>query len=318
MGNCSNLCAVSDPKQALPKVNMEEIDIAVKPSVSPSAEPPPKQQSEKNDYIELQIEKRDDLHVQDKKTGFSKQLSKLDQDPSSSIQKKEEPLGGIKEAPSSGDASGSGSASQSIHNNKLINSTIGVFERKTLPPITLENNAVYSGEWKNGMRDGHGVQTWPDGSRYEGQWIEDKANGKGKLIHADGDIYEGDWVNDKANGEGTYMHANGAKYVGHWKDDKQNGRGVESWPDGAKYDGEYKEGKKHGKGTLHFADGSWYQGSFDCNDIHGYGVYMWPDDRRYEGDWLRNKMHGEGKKDGLFTLDNILILFKYIYFHISD
>ena len=43
------------------------------------------------------------------------------------------------------------------------------------------------------MRDGYGVQTWPDSSRYEGEWVEDKANGKGKLIHADGDIYEGEW-----------------------------------------------------------------------------------------------------------------------------
>jgi hypothetical protein len=42
-------------------------------------------------------------------------------------------------------------------NNKLVKDTIGVLERKKLPAITLENGAVYVGEWKNGMRDGEGV-----------------------------------------------------------------------------------------------------------------------------------------------------------------
>lgn len=34
------------------------------------------------------------------------------------------------------------------------------------------------GFWKNGQRDGHGIQTWPDSSRYEGDWVEDKVKYK--------------------------------------------------------------------------------------------------------------------------------------------
>lgn len=49
-----------------------------------------------------------------------------------------------------------------------------MFERKLLSPITLENGAVYTGEWKNGMRDGKGIQVWPDESKYEGQWLGKK------------------------------------------------------------------------------------------------------------------------------------------------
>ena len=30
------------------------------------------------------------------------------------------------------------------------------------------------------MRDGKGVQEWPDGSKYEGVWDGDKANGKAR------------------------------------------------------------------------------------------------------------------------------------------
>jgi hypothetical protein len=120
---------------------------------------------------------------------------------------------------------------------RLVSSTVGVFERKNLPSLTMEDGAIYSGQWKNGKRDGIGYQIWPDGSNYEGEWAEDKANGKGKLKHADGDIYEGMWKNDKAEGFGTYLHTNGTKYVGFWVADKQDGKGVENWPDGAKYEG---------------------------------------------------------------------------------
>lgn len=30
-------------------------------------------------------------------------------------------------------------------------------ERKALPPITLPNGAIYTGQWKNDIRDGYGA-----------------------------------------------------------------------------------------------------------------------------------------------------------------
>lgn len=42
---------------------------------------------------------------------------------------------------------------------------------------------------KSSMRDGLGVQLWPDGSKYEGMWRSGKCNGKGRMTHANGDIY---------------------------------------------------------------------------------------------------------------------------------
>lgn len=62
------------------------------------------------------------------------------------------------------------------------------------------------------MRDGYGVQIWPDGARYEGEWRRNKAHGKGKFWHVDGDVFDGEWKDDKANGYGVYTHQNGAKY----------------------------------------------------------------------------------------------------------
>jgi hypothetical protein len=44
-------------------------------------------------------------------------------------------------------------------------------EDKSLPvlgPYLLENDIVYLGQWKNGMRHGEGKQIWRDNSLYEG------------------------------------------------------------------------------------------------------------------------------------------------------
>lgn len=145
--------------------------------------------------------------------------------------------------------------------------------RETRDSVTLENGARYQGEWHldTNVRQGKGVQVWPDGSMYEGYWADNKANGKGRLIHADGDVYDGNWKDDKAHGFGTYSHLDGAKYRGMWKEDKQHGNGLETWPDGASYNGNYVEGRKHGHGCFTWADKSTYTGDFVDNNIEGYG-----------------------------------------------
>jgi hypothetical protein len=51
---------------------------------------------------------------------------------------------------------------------------------------------VYEGEWMNNMRDGYGVQVWPDGAKYSGYWMQNKAHGQGKFDHVDGDVYDGE------------------------------------------------------------------------------------------------------------------------------
>ena len=48
------------------------------------------------------------------------------------------------------------------------------------------------------MKEGFGVQIWPNGAIYEGTWKQNKANGSGKFIHPDGDYYDGDWKDNKA------------------------------------------------------------------------------------------------------------------------
>jgi hypothetical protein len=55
---------------------------------------------------------------------------------------------------------------------------------------------------KTQIKEGRGIEIWPDGSIYEGWWKDDKPNGKGREIKANGDIYDGNWKDDKAHGFG--------------------------------------------------------------------------------------------------------------------
>lgn len=55
------------------------------------------------------------------------------------------------------------------------------------------NGGIYTGDWKGGFRDGHGLMIWSDGAKYEGQWKYGRPNGKGLWKHIDGDSYYGQW-----------------------------------------------------------------------------------------------------------------------------
>lgn len=169
-------------------------------------------------------------------------------------------------------------------------------EREMRPMVRLQSGSSYVGEWRKdtNVREGRGVQVWPDGSLYEGYWQDSKANFFGRLLHKDGDIYQGEWLDDKADGFGYYFHQDGSLYRGFWKNDTQNGQGVERWPDGSKFEGSYVQGVKQGHGTFTWADGNCYEGDFEANNIQGKGSYRWSDGRVYQGEWKDNKMHGTG------------------------
>lgn len=40
---------------------------------------------------------------------------------------------------------------------------------------------IILGEWKEGLMDGEGEYTWPDGKKYVGGWKSGKMFGKGKM-----------------------------------------------------------------------------------------------------------------------------------------
>lgn len=81
--------------------------------------------------------------------------------------------------------------------------------------------AVYDGDWIRGLREGHGVLTYKDGSYcYAGSWKSDIRHGEGKMTLNNVGYYEGSWANDLREGKGIMKYSNGDVYEGFWKEDK--------------------------------------------------------------------------------------------------
>jgi hypothetical protein len=94
---------------------------------------------------------------------------------------------------------------------------------------TAKGSAVYTGEFRQGKKHGHGVKTWPWGDRYEGAFADDYKEGWGTYTWGErsvfaGDRYEGGFALDRRNGFGLYVWASGDSYAGPWKDDAITGR----------------------------------------------------------------------------------------------
>ena len=86
------------------------------------------------------------------------------------------------------------------------------------------NNGVwestYEGEYKNGIREGHGKFTHADGSVHEGTFINGQLMGKGTVITDDGHYYEGNFINYRCHGKGKQIMANGSIMEGWFVSDE--------------------------------------------------------------------------------------------------
>ena len=117
--------------------------------------------------------------------------------------------------------------------------------------VTLkEGNTVYKGQTANGKRNGLGVLYMGDSVAYSGQWKDGLRQGQGQVTDSLGRLIEGVWDHDTivsgtrrdsagvyqgefsqrltAQGYGTYHDNNGTYYEGQWKNDERTGFGFSS------------------------------------------------------------------------------------------
>lgn len=157
-----------------------------------------------------------------------------------------------------------------------------------------DEGAVYKGQFKGDLKEGFGVQTWPDQSRYIGLWKDDQMHGFGSFEFRNGDVYKGLFENGVMQGLGMLKTEEDQVYRGKWESDSQNGWGFETWQNGQHFSGEYKNGTKQGYGHYFWSEGNSYFGDWEENKIDGKGTYLWADGRVYHGAWKANSMHGKG------------------------
>lgn len=149
------------------------------------------------------------------------------------------------------------------------------------------------GQYKDGVLNGPGIETWSNGSRYEGEFKDGRYNGQGILTFPDILKYEGEFRNSEYNGNGTMIYASGYIYKGEFKEGKKNGKGTFSFPDGKKYEGEFKENRYNGNGILIFPDGKKYIGEFLNSRFEGKGFLIFPNGNKYKGQFKNGLRSGK-------------------------
>ena len=111
-------------------------------------------------------------------------------------------------------------------------------------------NMIYSGEYKNDVREGHG-----------------------KLISTDGTYYYvGDWLDNKMEGNGILNSSKLGKYTGQFHKDYFEGKGHLIDLENNIYDGMFHKGMKKGKGELKLNNGNIYIGEFKNDKYNGKGI----------------------------------------------
>ena len=68
------------------------------------------------------------------------------------------------------------------------------------------NNLIYDGEYKNGVKEGNGIYYYPSGEKYEGEFVNGVKEGKGVFYWKNGNKWEGYFRNNQMNGEGIFYN----------------------------------------------------------------------------------------------------------------
>lgn len=164
---------------------------------------------------------------------------------------------------------------------------------------------MYTGTWKNCVKDGEGVLTYADGSRVECNFINEYPEGRGVKLFPDGSVYKGCFKQGLFHGQGRYRQPlDGSEYSGNWVRNEMRGQGVKKLKFGAiEIAGSFGANQEvHGKGlkkwrkviknarsmrTKQF-EYYIYRGNLVNSQIDGFGEFKWPDGRHYIGDFVNS------------------------------
>ena len=83
-----------------------------------------------------------------------------------------------------------------------------------------ELESTYEGEYKDGIREGHGRFTHVDGTVKEGTFVNGQLMGKGKYWDDEGQTYEGSFINYRCHGEGICRYSDGTTFEGFFVSDE--------------------------------------------------------------------------------------------------
>lgn len=137
------------------------------------------------------------------------------------------------------------------------------------PDARLPDGSTYSGDIREGLFQGDGVQQFASGMVYRGQFHEGYWHGQGVLESAMGWRYEGEFLKGLMEGQGV-LDNDGTRYEGAFVKGKFSGPGRYEVGDGV-YVAEFAEGLPV-RGE-HITEYGTYAGEFLDWQYHGEGTY---------------------------------------------
>ncbi|MGP4846039.1 C13 family peptidase [Marinobacter sp. 1Y8] len=139
-----------------------------------------------------------------------------------------------------------------------------------LPPdARLPDGSTYSGDIRDGLFHGEGVQKFVSGMVYSGQFREGYWHGQGKLESPAGWSYEGEFQKGLMSGQGV-LEDEDSRYEGEFRNNDFDGKGRYEIR-GDVYIAEFVDGNPI-KGK-HITDYGIYEGEFRDWYFHGEGTY---------------------------------------------
>ena len=166
----------------------------------------------------------------------------------------------------------------------------------TYDGIELVTIKYYSGNFKNGKKEGKGKFICTGQYTYEGQWKNDRLNGRGILkVWGTDEVFDG-YFKDDLKIKGTWTISKKEKFIGKFKNNLPHGKG-KLFEENNIYTGDFYNGEKHGHGVsvLREKKGKiFYKGQWKNNKITGKGFFDFGDGGNYKGSFLNGERHGKG------------------------
>lgn len=114
--------------------------------------------------------------------------------------------------------------------------------------IELPNGSMYTGDIKYGViRDGKGINEWPNGDRYKGEWLNDNPHGQGYMLRKNKEEYSGQFSFGQYDGLGDLKITTGERYLGSFRFNLLDGLGIYVSSNKEYYLGEFSQHKRHGR-----------------------------------------------------------------------
>ena len=89
-------------------------------------------------------------------------------------------------------------------------------DQKTSGIQTFDNGDIYTGDFLDGKKHGHGLLKTPTKRTYDGDWEDDLPHGYGMNTFPNGKIYRGEYRKGKPFGDGQWTYSDGRTYTGKW------------------------------------------------------------------------------------------------------